>query len=426
MTKCPVDLADPGLCPVNLADPELVVKGKGPDYKTLSQMRAEKPVYWNPAPENYNSDGKKALRLDKGFWVVTRHDDLTAVSRNPKLFSSAKASHLLWDVSDKELEQQRAGIMGMDPPRHQNLRRLVQGPFVGEQLKRFEPRITELVKGYVAEAAEKGETEFVYGLASKLPVTTFCVLMGIPEEDHDLIFQVGNTSIDYENQPRELIRKGQRILREYATKLTAAKRENPDDSVMSSLVNGEVEGERLSTDEINVFFRIICVAGHETTRTTAASFLRLMREYPEQYEILISDLDKHLPNAIEEVLRFSPPVMQMRRTAIEDTVLGGQEIKEGDKVYLSYPAANRDPAVFEDPDKFDILRKNSKRHLAFGVGEHFCLGAALARLQLQILLKEFLTQIPDYEIVDDVPWLRSIWLNANTEMKLKFEPRKTK
>ena len=164
------------------------------------------------------------------------------------------------------------------------------------------------------------------------------------------------------------------------------------------------------------------IAGHETTRGTAVHFIRLMNEYPDQYELLRSNVDQYLPNAIDEVLRFSPPVIKFRRTVMKDTELGGQPLKKGDKVYLSYPAANRDPDVFESPHSFDITRGNARKHLSFGTGPHVCLGARLAHMQLNALLKEIVTRIPDMHPVGDKEMLRSIWFNAVVNMPVEFTP----
>lgn len=192
--------------------------------------------------------------------------------------------------------------------------------------------------------------------------------------------------------------------------------------MMSMLVHGDVDGDKLPAEELCMFFVLMSIAGHETTRGTAAHFMRLMVEHPDQYALLRSDPDRYLPNAIEEVLRFSPPVIKFRRTATRDTMIGEQAVKAMDKIYLSYPAANRDPAVFPDPDRFDITRDNASRHLSFGTGPHVCLGARLARIQLKHLLKQVVTRIPDFRLADKPEFLRTIWFNAIIKMPLTFTP----
>jgi len=208
-----------------------------------------------------------------------------------------------------------------------------------------------------------------------------------------------------------------------AAELTQQKLKQPDNSMLSRLIHGEVEGQKLDQLSINMFFVTLSIAGHETTRSTATHFVRLMNEHPEQYELLRSDIDKYLPNAVEEVLRFSPPVIKFRRTATQDTDIGGHPIKQGDKIYLSYPAANRDPEVFADPDKFDITRENANKHLSFGTGPHVCLGARLARYQLQALLKEIVVQLPDLTPTGENEMLNSIWFNAIIKMPVTYTAR---
>jgi cytochrome P450 len=189
---------------------------------------------------------------------------------------------------------------------------------------------------------------------------------------------------------------------------------------MSVLAHDQTLG--LSQVNINMLFIVFAVAGHETTRSTAAHFMYLMSTHPEQYRLLLSDVDKHLENAIEEVLRYTSTTTNFRRTATIDTEIGGRPVKKGDKVYLSYAAANRDPGVFDDPNVFDITRPNARKHLAFGTGPHVCIGARLARMQLQALLKQILARIPDYRLDGDPQWLPSIWFNAITRLPIAFAP----
>lgn len=209
---------------------------------------------------------------------------------------------------------------------------------------------------------------------------------------------------------------------EICEELTAIKRAEPDDSLISTLVNDtELNLDQM---EINQFFIVFAVAGHETTRTAATQFIRLMSIYPEQYALLKSDFDAHIDNAIEEVLRFVSPTTQFRRTASVDTEIGGHPVKAGDKIYLSYAAANRDPQVFPDPHRFDITRENAKRHLSFGIGPHICIGARLARMEVKALMRQIVTRLPDIHPVGDPTWLRSIWFNAIIKMPVAFTPER--
>ena len=404
----------------NLVDPDLIPSLEGPPHALFDAWRQSDPVHWNPPNETYRSplpDG----HLDQGFWVLTRYQDLYEVSRNQDLFSSHEGGPIIWDLKGESLKRQQANLMGMEKRQHLAMKRLLLPPFAPRQLAAFEPEIQQAAQEIVDGIAPWGECEFVFDVASRLPVYTFCKLMGIPNEMREQVFRLGNMAADTENRV-EGEQSALFQLFAISDALSAEKREKPDDSLLSSLIHNEVDGERLDQLSINMFFVTMSIAGHETTRGTAVHFIRLMHEHPEQYELLKSDLDKHLPNAIDEVLRHSPPVIKFRRTVMEDTEIGGRPVRKGDKVYLSYPAANRDPAVFEDPHRFDITRENANKHLAFGTGPHVCLGARLAHMQLKALLAEIVTRIPDIHPTGEKSMLRSIWFNAIVRMPVAFTP----
>ena len=404
----------------NLADADLFQREQGPPYEAFAHWRVNDPVHWNPVPETY-SNPNPAFQLRKGFWVLTRYEDVFDASRQPLKFSSALGGPSIFDMEGAALVQQGASLIGMDPPQHPAVKRLVVPPFMPRNLDSFAPEIAAVARQIVDKVASKGECELVFDVASPLPVYTFCVLMGVPEADRQRIFEIGNALADLEN-PQD-IRGLHRELAGYAHKLAHAKRETPDQSMMSAYANGEVEGERLTPEQILMFFQLVAVAGHETTRNTAVHFVRLMHEHPDQRALLLSDLDRYLPGAIDEVLRFSPPVVQFRRTAAEDMELRGKQIRRGDKIYLSYPAANRDPDIFPDPDRFDITRPKAGKRLSFGTGEHVCLGARLATLQLRVLLTQVFTRIPDIRPVDgERTYMNSLIFHALRSMPVTFTP----
>ncbi|NWK98399.1 hypothetical protein DM806_22565 [Sphingobium lactosutens] len=415
----------------NLGLPGLIPAEKGPPFDLLRRWRESgDSVHWNPAPaaENYIVQLNRSSiwgELQQGFWVLTRYKDV--VSRNQKLFSSHVGGPVIWDLEREALAFQQAGLMGMAPEQHMKAKRLVTPPFSPKAITEFEPEIGRVAKEIVDSIARRGECEFVFDVASRLPVYTFCTLMGIPDTDREKIFRLGNAMADVENALTE----GERLTAEsdvapldelfaYAAWLAEQKRIMPDNSMMSAYVNGDVDGERLTDAQIGMFFVTMSIAGHETTRSTAAHFIRLMSEHPDQYALLRSDLETYLPNAIDEVLRFSPPVIQFRRTVTLDTVIGDREVKEGDKLYLSYAAANRDPEIFDDPDRFDITRTNAARHLSFGIGPHICLGARVAKLQLQLLLGQIVRRVPDIAPSTKPTFLNSIWFSAIVDMPVQF------
>ncbi|BFM16921.1 cytochrome P450 [Maricurvus nonylphenolicus] len=406
----------------NLIAPDFVPDNKGPALEFFKWMRENQPVHFNDIVEGYECPMEGAS-MSQGFWVLSKYEDVQSASRNTKVFSSGEQGPLLWDMEPHRLAEQQAGIMGKDDPEHAALKRLVVPPFLPKNLAAYTPRIAEKVKKIVDDVASKGECEMVFDIASRLPVATFCELMGIPNEDQEKIFNLGNALADVENQDSD----GAAELLElfaYCDALSAKKRENPDDSMLSLYANGEFEGEKLPQEAVNMFFVTLSIAGHETTRNTLIHFFRLMNEYPEQYELLKSDVDKYLTGAINEVLRYCPPVMQFRRTCLEDVEVRGQQLKKGDKVFLSYVSANRDADVFENPDVFDITRTNSARHLSFGTGPHTCLGARLAVTQLSLLIKEIINRIPDIRPKGEPEYLRSIWFHAIMSMPVEFTAEK--
>ena len=408
----------------NLIDPDLIPACGGPPHELFDAWRESDPVHWNPPSESYRTPMPHAS-LHRGFWVLTRYQDIVEVSRNQQLFSSHEGSPVIWDFEPPQLENQRAGLMGMKPADHRAVKKLVMPPFAPNELAAFRPEIDRVAQSIIDSVAGRGECEFVFDVASRLPVYTFCELLGVPDRLRETVYTLGNQTADTENPThRQDSETGNAFYSLFgiAQELAAEKRAKPDGSMLSRLVNGEVDGERLDDVNIQMFFVTLSIAGHETTRSTAAHFVRLMNEHPDQYELLRGDLDRHLPNAIEEVLRHSPPVVKFRRTAMEDTEIGGQKVARGDKIYLSYPAANRDPAMFDDPHRFDITRENAARHLAFGSGPHFCLGARLARYQLQALLKEIVTRIPDIHSDGEMEMMKSIWFNAVIRMPVAFTP----
>lgn len=404
---------------INLADPDHLLKNDGVPYDQLRRWRETDPVHWNPPPEGYSNPNPQ-FQMKNGFWVLTRHADIFEASRKPNLFSSELGGPVIWDLEGPSLKAQQASLMGMDPPRHTRVKSLVVPPFMPRKLDAFAPEIAGVVKQIVDSVAAKGECEFVFDVASRLPVYTFCVLMGIHPEDRERVFTIGNMLADLEN-PVDM-RGALMELDGFARALAAEKRANPDETMMSAYANAVIDGEPLKQSQISAFFTTLAVAGHETTRNTGVHFVRLMHKYPDQRELLLSDLDKYLPNAINEVLRFAPPVMEFRRTAAEDIEMGGKTIKAGDKIYLAYTAGNRDPAVFEDPDRFDITRPNADKHLSFGVGQHACLGARLALLQLRLLLTEVYTRMPDIAPSEPDHYINSIFFNGLRHMKVKFTP----
>ncbi len=401
---------------VNLLDPDLFPSAGGPPHNLFDAWRSSDPVHWNPVLESYRAPVPGSL-MKKGFWVLTRYQDVYDVSRDAETFTSHDEAFLIWDFEGEQLARQQVNFMGMKPADHRAVKHVLVPPFSPKAMKDMEPIVEQLAKEIVDGIANGSGCEFVFEVASKLPVYTFCELMGIPDGLRERVVELGNAVADVESRGQRDDDPMQELFT-IASSLAEEKRQNPDDSLMSLLVHSDM----LALEPMNIgqFFVVFAVAGHETTRSTAAYFIYLMNRHPEQYQLLLGDVDKHLGNAIEEVLRYASPTTNFRRTATVDTEIGGQPVKAGDKIYLSYPAANRDPDVFENPHVFDITRANACKHLAFGTGPHVCLGARLARMELHALLKEIVTRVPDIRIVGDVKRLRSIWFDAITNLTVTF------
>jgi cholest-4-en-3-one 26-monooxygenase len=405
---------------LDLSDPDAFLAHNGPPHDYLRVLRREAPVFWNPPPATQ----KTLSSVVRGYWVLSRYEDVVNVSRHPKLFSSSEGGPYLWDMDEASLAGQRLTMLVMDPPQHVKYRRLVQRGFTPRMIDKLEPTIRRHARDVVDRIAKKAECEFVEDIACGLPLTLICELMGVPQEMRKQIFDWSNALIGADDADMKSGDPQATAMQMwmYCNTLVAEKRRKPDDALISLLANGAVDGEALSDLELNNFFVLLSVAGNETTRNATSQFMRLMSEHPEQLALLQSDVDRYLPDAIEEVLRFAPPVMQFRRTAMADTEIRGVRIAKGDKLYLSYPSANRDEDVFgETSMQFDITRQNND-HIAFGIGEHYCLGANFARMQLHCILRELLTRLPDIELVGPPSFQRSNFIAGIKRMPVTFTP----
>ena len=396
---------------VNLASQADMARIGGAPHEYLEVLRREAPVWWNPPPPVDH------MYLPcVGFWVLSRYADVDAVSKDPDRFSVWENSVLWVDVKEDPIAIQalRSGLMGMDPPQHTQYRRLLQPELTPRRIAALEPFIEAEAAKVIDDLAARDRAEFVFEVAAELPMILLCQMMGVPQKLRREYLRIANNvaNVEFaENFEHTMLE-----LYLFLDDLVKNQGNLNDDTMLSRYTRGEVDGRSLTPDEITQFFVTLSIAGHETTRNTAAHFVRLMDEHPDQKALLLEDLDRRLPNAIEEVLRFSPPIMQFCRTATEDVAIGGTTIGAGDKVYLSYLSANRDEEVFDDPNRFDILRPNAAAHLAFGTGPHFCLGASVARTQLRCVLAELYRRLPDIALAEAPTPMGSVLFNAITEM----------
>jgi cholest-4-en-3-one 26-monooxygenase len=403
-------------CPhFDLTSPE-TYRGDVP-REAFRYLREQAPVYWHEDPAQ-----------GVGFWAITRHADLDFVSKNPRLFSSSEKSCLLTEPDPEMLALLRLQLINMDPPDHLKYRRLVRNAFTPGAVDSYEGRFKEIAREIVDRAVQGGRCEFVEDIASELPLIAICELMGVPLEKRQRLFELTNIMLGMDDPELTTTEEdGTQAMMEMfflAQELAEQYRENPRDDIVNVLLNGTVEDEPLTDEEFCHFFLLLIVAGNETTRTVTSHGMRLLMEHPDQYRQLVDNPDL-LAGAIEEFLRFNPAVIAFRRTAMEDVELGGRQIRKGDKVQLYYASASSDDQVFDDADTFDITRAQREdvknKHRAFGIGEHFCMGSHLARLELKVIFAEILKRIRNPRLDGDINWLRSNFIHGIKSMPISFD-----
>jgi len=403
------------LADIDLTNPDIFQRGT--PHEMFALLRREAPVFWH-----HETDGP-------GFWAVTKYDDLKFVSRSPQLFSSARQGTLTRDPDPKDLPYVQAIMLNMDPPKHRQYRALVSRAFTPRIIQDLQPSIRAMVDKIIDGIIERGECDFVEDVAARLPLEVICEMMGVPEEDRRQIYDVGNKMVafddpDYHADGRSVNERGaEEAFAEmfvYATKLRELALAVPSDNLATALVKAELDGETLDETDFNFFFLLLLIAGNETTRTVTSNGMLSLLEHPAQ----LAELRRNpalLPSAIEEILRFAPAVHCFRRQTTAAAEIRGQKIEPDQKVILWYPSANRDEDIFRDPDSFDI-RRSPNEHVAFGFGEHFCLGANLARLELNEVFRGILARVDDMELTAPPRRLRSTFINGVKEMQVRFRP----
>ena len=400
------------LADVDLYDLDRFVTGVPHDMFTL--LRAQAPVFRHKEPDG------------PGFWAVTKYVDVATVSRDARTFSSAAGGTNIFDVPDEDLTNLRSIMLNMDPPAHSKYRRLVNQGFTLRMVTRLEPHIREMAASIIDEVATKGECDFVTEIAAELPLQVIAEFLGVPLTDRHKLFEWSNQMIGFDDPEFDTsLDRGKVAATQiymYANELALERRDHPRDDLVSVLMRGEVDGERLSEMEFDSFFLLLAIAGNETTRNLISGGMLALIEHAAQRARLLAN-PVLLPTAIEEMLRWVSPVMHFRRTATRDVEQSGQRIAAGEKVVIFYPSANRDEDIFPHADQFDVGRTPNE-HLAFGVGEHFCLGANLARLEIRIIFEELLRRLPDIELAGPVRRLRSNFISGIKRMPVRFTPER--
>jgi len=392
----------------------------GYPHEAWALLRREAPVFW----------------YDRGvkipFWAITKHADIAAISRQPKRNLNAPRLAVFPEFAPPEEDERIARhLLNMDAPDHAPYRKLAAPWFTPRSIRRLQTNIEEIAAGLLDELENDGaesETDFVLSVAARLPLAVLADMLGVPRSDWELMFRwtnsiVGSQDPEYQQaeDPRESVSGARKALFEYFWKMTEERRARPTDDVVSILANARLDGKALPPFELLSYYFLLVVAGNETTRNAMSGGLLALIENPAQLEKLRND-PSLVKTAVEEIVRWTTPVIQFCRTPTEDFELRGQKIRAGESMCLFYPSANRDEDVFDEPFAFRVDRRPNP-HLAFGIGEHFCLGANLARLELRVLFAELAARLEAVELAGPVERLRSSFLGGVKHMPIRYRLR---
>ncbi len=391
-----------------------------PDREGIfAKLRAEAPITFHeepvPPPEVSFPQGP-------GFWALTRYADVMQVSRDPETFHSAPSINI-GDIPP-EIAEWLGSMINMDAPKHTKLRLIVNRGFTPRQVAKIEENVRTQAREIVDRVADLGECDFVSEIAAALPLQIICDMLGIPHTETKRIFELTNTILgvgdpEYVSSLEELMAAGMELF-QYGLTLAQDRLDNPRDDITTTLMQAEVEDEngrhKLTPGELGSFFLLLVAAGNETTRNAISHGMLALTQHPDQRAIWTADPEGVSPTAVEEIVRWATPVIHFRRTAVADAVVGGQQIKAGEKVVMFYNSANRDERAFEDPYRFDVLRSPNE-HAGFGAGgPHFCLGANLARREIKIMFEELFRRLPDIEITGEPDYLQSAFIHGIKRM----------
>ncbi|MGD1253760.1 cytochrome P450 [Mycobacterium seoulense] len=374
----------------------------------LAELRRNAPIWWCDQPI-----GKGGFN-DGGFWVVTKHKDVREVSLRNDVFSSwlnGAIPRFADDMKREDIDLQRFVLLNMDPPQHTRLRRIISRGFTPRAIGRLRDQLNERAQAIAQAAAAQASGDFVEQVACELPLQAIAGLLGVPQEDRGKLFRWSNEMTGAEDpeyadvDPKE---SSAEVLA-YAMKMAEVKTENPGDDIVSTLLQADIDGEKLSDDEFGFFVMMLAVAGNETTRNSITQGMMAFAHFPDQWELYKKDRPE---TAVDEIVRWATPVTAFQRTAKQDTELSGVTIKKGQRVLMFYRSANFDEDVFADPFAFDILR-NPNPHVGFGgTGEHYCIGANLAKLTINLMFNAIADHLPDLTPIAKPERIRSGWLNG--------------
>jgi cholest-4-en-3-one 26-monooxygenase len=383
----------------------------------LAELRRAAPVWW--VAQRRGSGGFD----DEGYWAVTRHADIMAVSKAPEVYSSWENTALIRfaeGTTRESIELQRFILLNIDPPEHTNLRGIVSRGFTPRAIGNLRQALTERAERIVATAVESGTGDFVADVASELPLQAICELIGVPQEDRGKIFSWSNRMMGYDeraigDEDDGIMAAGEII--GYSMAMAADRLACPRDDIVTKLISAEIDGQHLSDDEFGFFVLMLAVAGNETTRNAISHGMLAFLDHPAQWELFKAERPD---TAADEIVRWATPITAFQRTAVADTVLGGQQIRAGQRVGLFYRSANFDEEVFDHPERFDIARSPNP-HLGYGgLGTHYCLGANLAKLEIELIFNAIADAMPDIRKAGEAVRLRSGWINGLKDLPVSY------
>ncbi|MFR9750713.1 cytochrome P450 [Nocardia sp. 004] len=382
----------------------------------FAELRRTAPIWWNPQPPEIGGF------QDEGFWVLSKHADVKEVSRRSDVFSSyanTAIPRFSDDITREQVELQRVVLLNMDAPEHTKLRKIVSRGFTPRAINGLRAELSARAEAIVKAAAESGSGDFVTQVACELPLQAIAELIGVPQEDRMKLFNWSNEMTGYDDPENTVdpVAASAEILG-YSYQMAADRKQCPADDIVTTLIEADIDGDKLTEEEFGFFVIMLTVAGNETTRNAITQGMMAFLEHPDQWELF----KKERPaTAADEIIRWATPVNSFQRTALEDFELSGVQIKKGDRVVMLYRSANFDEEVFDHPEKFDIMRADNP-HLAFGgTGEHYCIGANLARLEVDLIFNAIADHLPDITKIGDPKRLRSGWLNGIKEFSVDYK-----
>lgn len=389
----------------NFTDPELY-EHRLP-LEEFAELRRTAPVWWNAKRRGLDAFD------DEGYWVVTRHDEIKEISRKSDVYSSRENTAIIQfpeTFTRDQIDAQQLILLNMDPPEHTKVRGIISRGFTPRAMNRIRDALDARAKDIAAKARAKGTGDFVEDVACELPLQAIAELLGVPQEDRGKLFEWSNKMVgyddpEYEEDPAEVSTE----LVGYAMGMAEERKQCPMDDIVTKLVNADVDGEGLTSDEFGFFVVLLSVAGNETTRNAISHGMKAFMDNPDQWEKFKAERPS---TAADEIVRWGTPVMVFQRTALQDTELDGVPIKQGQRVGMFYSSANFDPEAFDEPEKFDIMRSPNP-HLGFGGnGVHYCVGANLAKMEIDLIFNAIADHMPDIHQTGELSRMRSAWLNG--------------